>query len=83
MAQPFKDAIGQAMAFNAEGSVKVISSVLEPLSKKSIQEINKLVDLQIEASKSIFEDAELKGADLDTYCTFLWSSRLLSVGYLH
>ncbi len=64
MAQPFKDAIGQAMAFNAEGSVKVISSVLEPLSKKSIQEINKLVDLQIEASKSIFEDAELKGSRL-------------------
>lgn len=61
MAQPFKDAIGQAMAFNAEGSVKVISSVLEPLSKKSILEINKLVDLQTEASKVIFEDAERKG----------------------
>src|SRR5450830_1724061 len=34
--QPFKNAVGQALAFNGEGAVKIITSTLEPLSVKSI-----------------------------------------------
>ncbi|MET3116283.1 methyl-accepting chemotaxis protein [Undibacterium sp. GrIS 1.8] len=53
--KPFKDAVGQALAFNAEGAIKIISSVIDPLSTKSILEMNKLVDLQESASKQVFE----------------------------
>ncbi|NDI86602.1 methyl-accepting chemotaxis protein [Undibacterium crateris] len=68
--QPFKDAVGQALAFNGEGAVKVITSVLEPLSSKSIQEINKLVDLQTVAAQTAFENAARTGTRL-SYLLFV------------
>ena len=55
--QPFKNAVGQALAFNGEGAVKIIASTLEPISVKSIAEINKLVDLQDAKAKSVFESS--------------------------
>ena len=68
--QPFKDAVGQALAFNGEGAVKIITSVLEPLSSKSIQEINKLVDLQTVAAQTAFENAARTGTRL-SYLLFV------------
>ncbi|MFZ6813170.1 methyl-accepting chemotaxis protein [Undibacterium sp. Rencai35W] len=53
--KPFKDAVGQALAFNAEGASKIIATIIDPLSSKSIQQINKLVEFQEAASKSQFE----------------------------
>lgn len=64
MEQPFKDAVGQALAFNGEGAVKIISTVLEPINKKQISEINKLVDLQTLTSKNIFDAAAAAGKRL-------------------
>ncbi|MBC3934868.1 methyl-accepting chemotaxis protein [Undibacterium rugosum] len=68
--QPFKNAVGQALAFNGEGAVKIITSVLEPLSSKSIQEINKLVDLQTVAAQTAFETAARTGTRL-SYLLFV------------
>lgn len=53
--KPLKDAVGQALAFNGEGAVKIISSVIDPLSTKSIEEINRLVSFQESVSKQVFE----------------------------
>ncbi|MCX7217992.1 MAG: methyl-accepting chemotaxis protein, partial [Burkholderiales bacterium] len=60
--KPLKDAIGQALAFNGEGAVKIISSVIDPLSSKSIQEINKLVSFQESMSKQVFDDSSASSA---------------------
>ncbi|MBR7791895.1 MCP four helix bundle domain-containing protein [Undibacterium sp. FT147W] len=55
---PFKDAVGQALAFNAEGAVKIIATVLDPISNKQIIEINKLVELQAVAATQAFDHAD-------------------------
>ncbi|WP_423681632.1 methyl-accepting chemotaxis protein [Undibacterium sp. WLHG33] len=57
-AGPFKDAVGQALAFNAEGAIKIIATVLEPISNKQIIEINKLVELQSAATAQTFEKSD-------------------------
>ena len=62
--KPLKDAVGQALAFNAEGAAKIIATVIDPLSSKSILEMNKLVDLQDVASKLVFENFAAAGAKL-------------------
>lgn len=60
-----KEAVGQALAFNAEGSTKVIATRINPLNQRAISEINKLVELQQAAShevlvRSVAEDTKLK-----------------------
>lgn len=65
--KPFKDAVGQALAFNGEGAAKIISTVIDPLSAKSILEINKLVDLQEATSKQVFEAAVDAGKKLSVW----------------
>ncbi|MGZ3238532.1 MAG: methyl-accepting chemotaxis protein [Burkholderiaceae bacterium] len=60
-----KEALGQALAFNAEGSTKVIATRINPLNQQAISEINKLVELQQAAShevlvRSVAEDTRLK-----------------------
>ena len=77
--QPFKNAVGQALAFNGEGAVKIITSVLEPLSTKSIAAINKLVELQDAKSKSVFESSAQTSAKL-TYSLYFILLCALGVG---
>jgi methyl-accepting chemotaxis protein len=55
--QPLKDAVGQALAFNGEGAVAIISKTIDPLHVKSIREINKLVDFQEATSQQIFDSS--------------------------
>ncbi|MDO8653682.1 MAG: methyl-accepting chemotaxis protein [Undibacterium sp.] len=63
--RPLKDAVGQALAFNGEGAVKIISTVIDPLSAKSIQEINKLVELQELTSKQVFEASAASSSNMN------------------
>ncbi len=65
--KPFKDAVGQALAFNAEGAVKIISTVIDPLSTKSIIEMNKLVDFQESTAKQIFETTTATSSKLSSW----------------
>ena len=44
--KPLKEAVGQALAFNSEGAIKVIAGKIDPLSQQTLVEINKLVDIQ-------------------------------------
>ncbi|MCU6433201.1 methyl-accepting chemotaxis protein [Undibacterium sp. Jales W-56] len=62
--KPFKDAVGQALAFNGEGASKIIATVIDPLTTKSIQQINKLVELQEADSKAQFETSAANSSKL-------------------
>jgi methyl-accepting chemotaxis protein len=53
---PFKEAIGQALAFNSEGAAKVIASRIDPLNQKALVEIDKLVDAQQAAARQVLDD---------------------------
>jgi methyl-accepting chemotaxis protein len=53
----FKEAVGQALAFNSEGSAQIILEKIDPLSLQLLTQINKLVDLQIQASNDLLENS--------------------------
>ncbi|RJG00053.1 methyl-accepting chemotaxis protein [Noviherbaspirillum saxi] len=53
IAAPFKEAIGQALAFNSEGASKVISSRIDPLNQQAVVEMDKLVALQQAAANKV------------------------------
>ena len=50
---PFKEAIGQALAFNSEGAAKIIASRIDPLNQLAVAEMDKLVELQQRAEKEV------------------------------
>jgi len=51
MEQPLIEAMNTALAFDSETTAKTIATRVDPLSRKSVEAINKLVALQDEASK--------------------------------
>jgi methyl-accepting chemotaxis protein len=51
----FKEAIGQALAFNAEGAGKIITEKIDPANQKSLQAINALVKIQEDASNAVLK----------------------------
>jgi methyl-accepting chemotaxis protein len=53
----FKEAMGQIMAFNAEGAAKVIAGRIDPLNQQTLAALNKLVDLQQTAVNKFKEDS--------------------------
>jgi methyl-accepting chemotaxis protein len=56
----FKEAMGQIMAFNAEGAAKVIAGRIDPLNQQALTALNKLVDLQ-QAAVADFKESSNKG----------------------
>jgi methyl-accepting chemotaxis protein len=54
----FKEALGQMLAFNAEGAAKVIATRIDPLNQQALTSLNKLVDLQRQASISVLTGSE-------------------------
>ncbi|WP_426338704.1 methyl-accepting chemotaxis protein [Pseudoduganella sp. S-14] len=55
----FKEAMGQIMAFNAEGAAKVIAGRIDPLQQQTLASLNKLVDLQ-QAAVADFKESSNK-----------------------
>ena len=51
----FKEAMGQVLAFNSEGAAKVIATRIDPLNRKTLADINKLLDLQHVAQQSFMD----------------------------
>jgi methyl-accepting chemotaxis protein len=51
----FKEALGQVLAFNAEGAAKIIASRIDPLNQQALGHLNKLVDMQQRASNEFLE----------------------------
>jgi len=57
IAGPFKEAIGQALAFNSEGAAKILSSKVDPLNQQAVAEMEKLLALQQGAEKDLMNDS--------------------------
>ena len=57
IAGPFKEAIGQALAFNGEGAAKILSSKIDPLNQQAVADMEKLIALQREAEKDLLNDS--------------------------
>ncbi len=51
----FKEAVGQALAFNSEGSAKIIVGQIDPLSQQLLVQLNRLVELQVAAGKDVLD----------------------------
>jgi methyl-accepting chemotaxis protein len=51
IAAPFKEAIGQALAFNSEGASKVLATKIDPLNQQAVVEMDKLMELQRAAAE--------------------------------
>ncbi|MGZ3182054.1 MAG: methyl-accepting chemotaxis protein [Telluria sp.] len=56
LAPPFKEAIGQAMAFNSEAVAKTISSKIDPLNREAGVALDKLVEAQRASAKAVQAD---------------------------
>ena len=57
IAAPFKEAIGQALAFNSEGAAKVIASRIDPINQQAVAEMDKLLAMQQAAAKEVLESS--------------------------
>ncbi|MRW93138.1 HAMP domain-containing protein [Duganella sp. FT80W] len=51
----FKEAIGQILAFNSEGGIKVISGRIDPLNTQTLALINKMVEMQQANAKDVMD----------------------------
>jgi methyl-accepting chemotaxis protein len=57
--EPFAQAIGQSLNFNPEVAAKIITGKIDPLTRQSIEQINRLVGIeQAAASRFLEENAE-------------------------
>ncbi|MEB0134021.1 methyl-accepting chemotaxis protein [Actimicrobium sp. CCC2.4] len=54
---PLKTVLRQAMAFNSEEAIKVINGSIDPINRRTLVEINKLVELQQNATRQVMADA--------------------------
>jgi CheY-like chemotaxis protein len=77
---PFKEAVGQALAFNAVDALKIIATVIDPLNNKSLQELNKLVELQEQSSRQTFARSIEAGEEMTIWLyIFIFAAALVSV----
>lgn len=78
--KPFKDAVGQALAFNAEGAIKIISAVIDPLTGKVIVEMSRLVDYQDGLAKQVAQDFAQSGKKLTLYVAVILLVAVIAAG---
>ena len=67
----FKEAMGQIMAFNAEGAAKVIAGRIDPLNQQTLAALNKLVDLQQQAVSDFKEGSNKADRNLTMWMVVL------------
>ncbi|HXS53091.1 MAG TPA: methyl-accepting chemotaxis protein [Usitatibacter sp.] len=60
--QPFMEAIGQSLNFNSEVAAKILSTRIDPLTQRSIGEINKLVEMEQAAASRLLEQTAVAEA---------------------
>lgn len=64
IAGPFKEAIGQALAFNSEGAVKILAEKIDPLNQKVIVELDRLVQAEQDSATQVQKEV-ISGSDRD------------------
>lgn len=79
--EPFKEAIGQALAFNSEGAGKVISNRIDPITQKALAELDKLVIAQ-NAAADIVLDNVLQAANKQMYLFYIITAMTIGAGAL-
>lgn len=53
----FKEALGQALAFNTDGALKILVANIDPLNQQTFSQINQLVTLQKEATAAVIKNS--------------------------
>ncbi|WP_374580253.1 methyl-accepting chemotaxis protein [Pseudoduganella sp.] len=67
----FKEAMGQIMAFNAEGAAKVIAGRIDPLNQQALAALNKLVEIQEKSIAKFKEDSNKADRSLTMWMVVL------------
>jgi len=71
-AKPTKTAMDQALAFDSDAAVKTISSQIDPLNKKTIAEIDRLIELAqnttLETQAAVSSTAKNQGIMINLIC---------------
>jgi methyl-accepting chemotaxis protein len=60
--EPFAQAIGQSLNFNPEVAAKIITGKIDPLTRQSIERINKLVEVEQAAANRFLEETAAEEA---------------------
>jgi methyl-accepting chemotaxis protein len=76
---PLMEAVGQSLLFNTEVAAKVITTRIDPLNRKSLDEINKLVDMQQVAVRQLLEQSTQSARQLDALL-YLLGAIALAIG---
>lgn len=63
--KPFKEAMGQALAFDAEGAVKTIVTQVDPLNQAALAEMDQLVTQASSAMNAVMLDAAGRDRELN------------------
>lgn len=77
--KPLLEAVGQSLLFNTEVAAKVITTRIDPLNRKSLDEINKLVDMQQAALSELLDRTAESARQLDTLL-YLLGAIALAIG---
>src|SRR5262249_31114454 len=59
MEQPFIEAVGQSLSFNSEAAAAAITSRIDPLTRRPVDEVNNLVKIEQEAGDKLLEDTAI------------------------
>jgi methyl-accepting chemotaxis protein len=74
---PFKEALDQALVFNAEGAAKTLAGRVDPLHKKAVARIDELLVLQRAAAAKFLEDSVAADRDLTTLLLLAGAAAIL------
>jgi len=77
--QPLMEAVGQSLLFNTEVAAKVITTRIDPLNRKALDEIGKLVDLQQAALRELLDHTSASARQLDNLL-YLLGAIALAIG---
>jgi methyl-accepting chemotaxis protein len=77
--KPLMEAVGQSLLFNTEVAANVITTRIDPIHRKSVLEINKLVDLQQAALQKLMERTADSARQLDRLL-YLLGAIALAIG---
>lgn len=74
---PFKEALDQALVFNAEGAAKTLAGRVDPLHKKAVARIDDLLVLQRAAAAKFLEDSVAADRGLTTLLLLAGAAAIL------
>jgi methyl-accepting chemotaxis protein len=74
---PFKEALDQALVFNAEGAAKTLAGRVDPLHKKAVARIDELLVLQRAAAAKFLEDSVAADRGLTTLLLLAGAAAIL------